>query len=140
MLQDFRGAKVISGGTTANIVARELGRKIRMDISSCTANLPPTAAMDGVDLITEGTLTLGRVAQMLEEGKTDDPPSADGAGQLLSLLLDSDIVCFVVGTRINEAHQDPNIPLELDLRRNIVRRILAQLEQKHCKETHLRFM
>jgi hypothetical protein len=53
------------------------------------------------------------------------------------MLLDSDIVKFAVGTRINEAHQDPNIPVELDLRRNIVKRIAdASGEQLHETSSH----
>ena len=55
-------------------------------------------------------------------------------------MLQSDIVRFVVGTRINEAHQDPNVPVELDLRRNIVRRIASLLETKHLKEARLEFI
>ena len=54
-------------------------------------------------------------------------------------MLESDIVEFVVGSRINEAHQDPNVPVELDSRRNIVRKIASLLDQRHLKETHLRF-
>jgi predicted XRE-type DNA-binding protein len=56
------------------------------------------------------------------------------------MLLESDIVQFVVGTRINEAHQDPNIPVELDLRRNIVKRISHQLEQAYLKQTSIRYL
>jgi hypothetical protein len=46
----------------------------------------------------------------------------------------------MVGTRINEAHQDPNVPVELDLRRNIIRKIASRLETRHLKETRLRFI
>jgi hypothetical protein len=55
-------------------------------------------------------------------------------------LLDSDVIRFVVGTRINEAHQDPNVPVELDLRRNIVRKIAALLETRHVKDTEIRYL
>ena len=80
--------------------------------------------MEGVDLITEGTMTLARVAEMLERGASEPWPD-NPARDLMTLMLQSDIVEFVVGTRINEAHQDPNVPVELDLRRNIIRRIVA---------------
>ena len=49
----------------------------------------------------------------------------------MALMLQSDIVEFVVGTRINEAHQDPNVPVELDLRRNIISKIAGLLENKY---------
>jgi hypothetical protein len=56
------------------------------------------------------------------------------------MLLDSDIVKFAVGTRINEAHQDPNIPVELDLRRNILKRIAEILETKHMKKVVVQYL
>jgi hypothetical protein len=90
--------------------------------------------------ISWGVLTLARVATQLEKDLLAGDGPADAASRLTALLLDSDIVHFVVGTRINEAHQDPNVPVELDLRRNIIRRIVELLEQKYCKETHLRFL
>lgn len=56
------------------------------------------------------------------------------------MLLDSDVVKFAVGTRINEAHQDPNIPVDLDLRRNIVKRIAQLLEGKHMKRVTVQYL
>jgi hypothetical protein len=58
----------------------------------------------------------------------------------MRLMVESDIVQFLVGTRINEAHQDPNVPVELDLRRNIIRRIAAILEGKYLKECRVQFI
>jgi hypothetical protein len=140
LIDGFPGRRVISGGTTANIIARNLDREIETDIDFCGPGIPPAARMEGVDLITEGTLTLGRVASMLENGVAPEDEPHDPATLLLSMMLDSDVVYFVVGTRINEAHQDPNIPMELDLRRNIIRRIVEQLEKHHCKETQIKYI
>jgi hypothetical protein len=95
--------------------------------------------MDGIDLVTEGTLTLGRVASMLEAGIDPESARHNAASRLAAMLLESDVVQFAVGTRINQAHQDPNIPMELDLRRNIVRRIAGVLEQQHRKEVTVQF-
>ena len=95
--------------------------------------------MEGVDLVTEGTMTLARVTEMLERGAGESWPD-NPARDLMNLMLQSDIVEFVVGTRINEAHQDPNVPIELDLRRNIVRRIIALLESKYLKECQVQFV
>ena len=50
------------------------------------------------------------------------------------------MIHFLVGTRINEAHQDPNIPVELDLRRNLMKRIAALLEERHLKETRIQYI
>jgi hypothetical protein len=95
--------------------------------------------MEGVDLITEGTMTLARVAEMLERGAQEHWPD-NAARDLMALMLQSDVVEFVVGTRINEAHQDPNVPVELDLRRNIIRRIVGLLESKYLKECWIQFL
>ncbi len=137
------GRKAICGGTTASIVARQLGREVVLDLTpfeddSAPQDLPPASKMQGVDLVTEGTLTLARAAQLLEQDEEVLP--MDPAGRLLEMMLDSDIIDFVVGTRINEAHQDPNIPVELDLRRNIVKKLAALLEARHLKQVDLRLV
>lgn len=140
LAQSFNGRKVICGGTTAGIVSRRLNRPVTVPLAAGPFDLPPAAEMEGVDLVTEGTVTLARVAELLERGGTGDTANPGPASRLVSLMLHSDIVQFVVGTRINEAHQDPNLPVELDLRRNIVRRIAALLETRHLKEVQLRFI
>ncbi|MGE4537276.1 MAG: SpoIIE family protein phosphatase [Desulfovibrio sp.] len=137
-LADFDGRKVICGGTTANIVGRELGRTIRDSLMGAGGgDLPPAAEMEGVDLVTEGILTLTRVAQLLEN---DEPPrEKNPATELYDILRDSDSIEFVVGARINEAHQDPNLPIDLEIRRNIIKRICHVLEEKYLKETKMQF-
>jgi hypothetical protein len=139
MAESFAGRKAICGGTTANILARLLRREIRMDLSEFDPEIPPPARMDGIDLITEGTLTLASVASMLESGKPLETFRKSAATRLAAMLLDSDEVHFAVGTKINQAHQDPNIPMELDLRRNVVRRIAGALERRYRKEVLLEF-
>ena len=98
-------------------------------------DLPPLSVMDGVDLITEGILTLTRAARILEEREVlnnDDP-----AARLARLFIESDIIEFVVGSRINEAHQDPKLPIDLEIRRNIVKRVANALETQYLKETSI---
>lgn len=136
LAQTFPGRKAICGGTTASIVSRRLGRPVRVVLDELDTELPPRSSMEGVDLITEGTLTLGKVAGLLEGGADHLPRNA--AGRLLELMLESDRIDFVVGTRINEAHQDPNIPVDLELRGTLVKRIARLLEEKHLKETQVR--
>jgi hypothetical protein len=140
IVETFPDRKVICGGTTANIVSRLLSRPVRMRLGELDPEIPPAAMMDGVDLVTEGTLTLGRVASLLESGADPDTLPSNAATELLARLLDSDIIRFVVGTRINQAHQDPNVPVELDLRRNIVKKIAALLETKYVKDTETQFL
>lgn len=140
MFDSFSGRKVICGGTTASIIGRELDRDIDMDLDQIDPEIPPVSAMEGVDLITEGTLTLSKVAEILERGQKPEFMRQNGATALTSILLDSDQIYFLVGTRVNEAHQDPNLPLELDIRRNIIKKITTLLEEKYLKETYKRFI
>jgi hypothetical protein len=141
MAERTPGRKVICGGTTANIVSRMLNRPIQIDMrQQLHSKVPPSAKMDGFDLVTEGTLTLGEVLRMLEQGFDPEEMRSNAAVRLATMLLDSDIVKFAVGTRINEAHQDPNIPVELDLRRNIVKRIARVLESKHMKRVLIHYL
>jgi hypothetical protein len=142
IVDTYPGHKVICGGTTAGIVARQLGRQVEMNLTDMDPQVPPESSMQGVDMVTEGTLTLAKVAEHLEDPAFVPPVERgrNAAIRLVQLMLECDIVEFVVGTRINEAHQDPNLPMELDLRRNIVRRIASALEKRHLQETSIRFL
>ncbi len=135
------GRKVICGGTTANIISRLLHRPIKEDAGQPrNRKVPPAAQMEGFQLVTEGALTLSEVLRMLEEGFAPEDLDANAAVRLAKLLLDSDIVKFAVGTSVNEAHQDPTFPVELDLRRNIVKRIAQLLETKHMKRVIIQYL
>jgi hypothetical protein len=93
--------------------------------------------MEGVDLITEGILTLTEAKKILESQR--GLREANPAAELARLLLDNDVINFVVGTRINEAHQDPTLPVEIEIRRNIVKAMATVLEEKHLKEVSIRY-
>lgn len=141
MAEHTPGRKVICGGTTANIISRILNKPIQIDMrQQLHSKVPPSARMEGFDLVTEGTLTLGEVLRLLDQGFAPEEMRSNAAVRLATMLLDSDIVKFAVGTRINEAHQDPNIPMELDLRRNIVKRIAQLLEDKYMKRVLIQFL
>lgn len=141
MAEKTSGRKVICGGTTANIISRQLNRPIHIDMRQARdSRVPPSAKMEGFDLVTEGILTLGEVLRLLEEDIAPEEQKSNAAVRLTGLLLDSDIVKFAVGTRINEAHQDPNVPVDLELRRNIVRRIAHSLETKHMKRVSIQYL
>lgn len=138
MLDEFPGRKAVCGGTTANLVAREWGADISVELPGPGVSLPPCGILSGVELVTEGILTLTETVRRLEGGGmvgNDDP-----ADRLLDLLLDSDAIEFLVGTRINQAHQDPNLPVDLEIRRNVVKRMAAVLREKYLKKTTIRFI
>ena len=141
MAEKTPGRKVICGGTTANIISRQLNRSIEVDLHQARdSRVPPTARMQGFDLVTEGILTLGEVLRLLEDGFAPEELKPNAAVRLTRMLLDSDVVKFAVGTRINEAHQDPNIPVDLDLRRNIVKRVAQILENKYMKRVTVQYL
>ncbi|MBP1628402.1 MAG: Stage sporulation family protein [Holophagaceae bacterium] len=128
--------KVICGGTTGNIIARELHREIEVDLGHYHPEVPNPSSMAGAEIVTEGCLTLGKVAEYLESGP---PARPNAASRMVDLLLESDVIHFQVGTRVNEAHQDPSLPVELDIRRNVIKRIAALLEQRHLKRTGISY-
>jgi hypothetical protein len=134
----FKGRKVVCGGTTSKIVARELNREIVDHLETSDVDIPPIATIEGADLVTEGLLTLTKVAQFLEKGETS--PRRNAATMLLDLLLESDSIMFLVGTKINEAHQDPTHPMDLEIRRNLIKRIAKILERKYLKDAYVRFI
>lgn len=138
MIDYYDGKTAICGGTTANIIERELCLKCEMDKTSFDPNIPMASIMPGIDLVTEGILTLTDVYRMLKEGLDEDKDNA--AVRLTKLLLDSDKIDFVIGTKINEAHQDPNLPMELDIRRNIVKKIFRLLQSKYLKEISVKYI
>lgn len=137
-VRDFQGIKIIAGGTTANIIARELERQLEMVPSKVGWDLPPTSKMTGVDLVTEGILTLTRVAIYLEAGQV--PLREDPASLITNFLLDSDVIHLLVGSRINAAHYNPNMPNELEIRRSLMRRIQKILEEKYLKAVTISFI
>lgn len=137
-VRDFEGKKVLCGGTTATIISRELHRDLNVSLDITDKELPPESCMEGIDLITEGILTLSKVERLLTHGmpeKTQGP-----ANDLIALLQDSDKITFIVGTRINVAHQDPNLPVELEIRRNVVKKIKFLLETKYLKDVEISYL
>ena len=140
IVRNFEGVKVVCGATTADIVSRELNAEITDSFEFDDPDLPPVSFMQGVDLVTEGILTLGKVTEMLKVYDNNTRLGKGPADRILKLLLDSDEIHFVVGTRINIAHQDPNLPVELEIRRTVIKRIARILEDKYLKEVNLKFL
>ena len=56
------------------------------------------------------------------------------------MILDADIIDIVAGTKINIAHQDPTLPVELEIRRNVVKKLASLLEEKYMKTVKLKFI
>jgi hypothetical protein len=85
LVQTFDGRKAICGGTQAGIVSRLLGRPVTMDLKNLDPEIPPPAAMEGVDLVTEGTVTLAKVLEILEGGNPAESARKNPATDLVTL-------------------------------------------------------
>ncbi len=139
IFEEFPGIKIICGATTADIIARELNKKIIDSNVISDTELPPVAHMAGVEIITEGILTLSRVSEILK-GYTQTTSLGKGpADEIVRRILDSDEIHFLTGTKINIAHQDPTLPVELELRRTVIHRIARVLDEKFLKEVEMKF-
>lgn len=139
-LAEFPGKTIVSGGTTAAIVARELDRTLSVDMRRFDKEIPPMSIMPGIDLVTEGILTLRKAVDLLEQRVALESLPENGAGAIVRHLINSDVITLIVGTRINEAHQDPTMPVELEIRRNLLKRMKQVLEDMYLKEVQLRFL
>ena len=93
--------------------------------------------MEGVDLVTEGILTLTKTLEYLESNTTDID---NAAGKLVKFLLDSDCINFMVGAKLNQAHYDPALPIEIEIRKNIIKKMAATLQDKYFKKVSIQYM
>lgn len=130
----LRGKKIVCGGTAANIVARELKTEIITDIDYIDPFVPPTAIIKGIDLVTEGVLTLKMVLERLKKIKSscEEPifNKSDGVTKLLKLLIeDSTHIHFWVGRAINPAHQNPDFPRDLSIKTRIINEMIDVLKE-----------
>ncbi len=139
-VRSFDGKVIVSGGTTAQILSRELGREVSQVLRRDPSGLPPESSMEGCALVTEGVLTLGRVKGLLDTMKSSrvEPKGIDS--RYVALLLDGDQIEFIVGTRVNTQHHDPNLPVEIELRRGVVRDIARTLETKFMKRVSISYI
>ena len=140
MVKGFSGKKIICGATTADIVARELGVEIEDSLNFDDPELPPLSYMPGIDLVTEGILTLTKVTRLLKEFTSSSPSGKGPADRIVNLFRESDEIHFIIGTRINIAHQDPSLPVDLEIRRTVVKRMGKILEDKFLKEVKIEYI
>ncbi|MBP7462753.1 MAG: SpoIIE family protein phosphatase [Bacteroidales bacterium] len=140
IIREHSGKKVVCGGTTTDIVSRELGVEVTNSLDFYDKELPPVAYMPGIDLVTEGILTLNKVNRLLRDFDSDYLTGKGPADQIVKMFHESDRIDFVVGTKVNEAHQDPNVPVDLEIRRTIINRIARLLDEKFLKEVSISYL
>ncbi|MEW6724452.1 MAG: SpoIIE family protein phosphatase [Bacillota bacterium] len=128
-LMSAPGKRAVCGGTTGNLVARELGRSIGVDLTSIDPKVPPTGIIDGIDLVSEGILTVSYAVEKLKSGVhlRDVAFRRDGASRLTALLLEADRVQIMVGRAMNPAHQSPGVPINLGLKNKVVEDLVRAL-------------
>lgn len=136
---EFEGSKIVMGATTGDIIAREGKLTVTDGQEFADPDLPPLSYIEGIDLFTEGILTLRKVELILETYNNNTKLGRGPADQVVKLITESDEIRFFVGTRINIAHQDPSINVDLEIRRTVVKRIAYQLEEKFLKKVVINF-
>lgn len=139
-VRDYNGKVILSGGTTADIVARELNKTIIDELIFEDPELPPESFIEGIDLVTEGILTLQKVNEILKTYNNSVRLGKGPADKIVRLIMESDEIHFIIGTRINIAHQDPNLPVDLEIRRTVVKRIARLLEEKWLKKVSFEYI
>jgi hypothetical protein len=139
-VREFDGKKIVMGATTGDIISRELGLKIEDIFKFEDPELPPLNVMEGIDLFTEGILTLNKVEKILKAYNPNLKLGRGPADEIVKLILESDAIKIIIGTRINIAHQDPHLPVELEIRRTVVNRIAQLLEEKLLKKVNISYI
>ena len=141
------GKKVVCGGSSANIAARVLKKEIVTSVDFADPSVPPTASIEGLDLVTEGVLTIGKALSILKKYEQDEfdeeffneLDAKNGASMLAKLIIEecTDLHLFV-GKALNPAHQNSNLPFDLSVRMNLVEQ-LKDCVQKLGKNVKVRY-
>ena len=126
------GRKMIGGGTAAQIYARCTGQKVKADLFYADASVPMTASIQGIDLVTEGVITMSKCTELLRQYKRNhrsiDLTLKDGATRMMRLfLMESTCVNFWFGKAVNSAHQTPDFPASLSRKIDIVTDLMEAL-------------
>ena len=144
MVDEFMGGedntkRIVCGGTSATIVSRVLGRPLDVSLDYVDPEIPPMAYMEGIELVTEGVLTLNRVIKLLrryveKEVVTDEffqeLDKKNGASMVAKMLIeDCTELHLYVGRAINSAYQNPGLPFDLGIRQNLVEQLRHAVEE-----------
>ena len=129
------GKHIICGGTTSSIAAKWLNKPLRPSLKF-DGDIPPIATLEGVDLVTEGVITVNRVVEYaqdyISENRRYDEWSnqKDGASLISQLLFEEATdINFYVGRAINPAHQNPDLPINFSIKMNLVQELSAALQK-----------
>ena len=139
IIENYQGNVIVCGGTTAKIVARELGKEVKADRQP-SGNLPPSSKIEGISLVTEGMLTLSAVTERLTKKTLLKDMPEDPAKRFIKILRETDQVEFLVGTKINDETDDPNLAAKIGIRFPLIDSMVRALEQNYLKEVEVRYI
>ncbi len=130
------GKHIICGGTTSSIAAKYLGKPLKPSLSFESSDIPPTAELEGVDLVTEGVITVNKVVEYAKDYLKDNESythwgyKRDGASLICRLLFEEATdINFYVGRAVNPAHQNPDLPINFNIKMNLVEELSGCLRQ-----------
>ncbi len=128
------GKHIVCGGTTSSIVAKYLGKPMKASLNFPSSDVPPIAEIEGVDLVTEGVITVNKVLEFAKDYLNDNSSyerwgyKHDGASQICRLLFEEATdINFYVGRAVNPAHQNPDLPINFNIKMNLVEELSACL-------------
>lgn len=139
------GKHIICGGTTSSIASKYLGKPLKASLSFEQSDVPPIAEIEGVDLVTEGVITVNKVLEYAKDYLADNEYyehwsfKRDGASLISRLLFEEATdINFYVGRAINPAHQNPDLPINFNIKMNLVEELSKCLKQmgKHIKVSY----
>lgn len=129
------GKHVICGGTTSSIAAKYLGKPLQATLNFEKSDVPPIAKIEGVDLVTEGVITMNKVIEYAKDYLGDNELhehwnyKRDGASLICQLLFEEATdINFYVGRAINPAHQNPDLPINFSIKMNLVEELSKSLK------------
>ena len=130
------GKHITCGGTTSSIAAKYLGKTVRASLSFERSDIPPIAEIEGVDLVTEGVITVNRVLEYAKDYLGDNEKyeewsfKRDGASLISRMLFEEATdINFFVGRAVNPAHQNPDLPINFHIKMNLVEELSACLRK-----------
>ncbi len=127
------GVRIICGDTSAEIAARLMGAKIEMEArpQNGWAEVPPVSQLAGVDLVTEGVVTIGKARERMASAKSarDLPRKEDGATRLARSLLHADKINVLVGLAINPA-QTADKAGKIPIRQIVIEGLISDLQAR----------
>jgi len=129
---EMPGQKVICGSTTTDILARELQLQVVTLSMGNSFGQPPEYEIAGIDLVTEGAITLNQVYNILDEPA--ERLIGNSLVERLCLMIKSaDVIHLMIGNAANVAHDDLIFKqIGVHIRKSTIQQIANTLK-KHGK-------